>query len=83
MGVLERAHLHGGTRRRTGVAALGAMIAMCQWLFPAATSGQGIPITFELEKPAYVTLVIDDSSGVRVRNLIQWTRFPAGQNRQT
>lgn len=41
---------------------------------------QGIPVSFTLEQPGYVTLVIDDESGKRVRNLISETFFPAGQN---
>ncbi|HEX8833665.1 MAG TPA: hypothetical protein VF719_05665, partial [Abditibacteriaceae bacterium] len=40
----------------------------------------GIPIRFPLDKPAYVTLVIEDATGKRVRNLIAETRLPAGQN---
>jgi hypothetical protein len=40
----------------------------------------GIPIHFTLEKPGYVTLVIEDSQGRRVRNLISETLMPAGDN---
>lgn len=39
-----------------------------------------IPIRFTLTKPSYVTLVIEDLGGRRVRNLISETPFPAGQN---
>jgi hypothetical protein len=38
-----------------------------------------IPIEIDLEKPSYVTLVIDDKDGKRVRNLISETLLPAGK----
>lgn len=40
----------------------------------------GIPIHFTLETAKYITLVIEDGSGHRIRNLIAETRFPAGEN---
>ena len=40
----------------------------------------GIPIRFPLDQPAYVTLVIEDAKGNRVRNLIAETKLPAGDN---
>ena len=39
-----------------------------------------IPVRFNLDAPAYVTLVIDDARGNRVRNLISDTLFQAGPN---
>jgi len=39
-----------------------------------------IPIKFTLPEPGEVTLVIEDSSGRRVRNLVSQTPFPAGEN---
>ena len=39
-----------------------------------------IPIRFTLEKPGYVTLVIEKPDGFRIRNLISETWFPAGEN---
>jgi len=39
-----------------------------------------IPVHFTLREPGYVTLVIDDASGKRVRNLISEEPFPAGDN---
>ena len=39
-----------------------------------------IPVRFELKEPAIVTLVIEDSAGKRVRNLVAETPFPAGPN---
>ena len=39
-----------------------------------------IPVHFTLNAPAYVTLVIDDAQGNRVRNLVSDTLYPAGSN---
>jgi hypothetical protein len=39
-----------------------------------------IAVRFHLDQPAFVTLVIEDEHGVRVRNLVSETRFPAGEN---
>ena len=39
-----------------------------------------IPVRFTLTVPAYVTLVIEDSQGMRVRNLVSDSLFPAGSN---
>ena len=39
-----------------------------------------IPIRFHIPAAAFVTLVIEDASGKRVRNLISDTHFPAGDN---
>src|SRR5437763_1879303 len=39
-----------------------------------------IPVRFTLAAPGFVTLVIDDEQGVRVRNLVSETPFPAGAN---
>ena len=39
-----------------------------------------VPIRFTLEKPGYVTLVIDDAQGRRVRNIISATWFEAGEH---
>ena len=39
-----------------------------------------IPIRFHLDKPGYVTLVIEDQQGQRVRNLVSEGFFPAGNN---
>ena len=49
---------------------------------PAATavSHPPIPVRFHLPEPGFVTLVIDDATGKRVRNLISETPFPAGDN---
>ena len=39
-----------------------------------------IPVPFKLEQSGFVTLVIEDEAGKRVRNLISETPFPAGEN---
>lgn len=44
----------------------------------AGQAEDGIPIRFTLSRPGYVTLVIDDHQGKRVRNLISEKFFPAG-----
>lgn len=48
---------------------------------PAAELGHPpIPIRFTLKEPGFVTLVIEDMSGKRVRNLVSETPFTAGLN---
>jgi sugar lactone lactonase YvrE len=51
-------------------------------LLKSAMTGwaQGIPISVDLPKSGYVTLVIEDARGNRVRNLISETLLPAGKN---
>ncbi len=39
-----------------------------------------VPVTFTLDQPGYVTLVIEDQAGNRVRNLIGETFFEAGEH---
>ncbi|HEY6185947.1 MAG TPA: hypothetical protein VIW67_27135, partial [Terriglobales bacterium] len=39
-----------------------------------------IPIRFHLDKPGFVTLVIEDEHGQRVRNLVSEVFFPAGDD---
>ena len=39
-----------------------------------------IPIHFTMQEAGLATLVIEDPSGVRVRNLVSETPFPAGEN---
>jgi hypothetical protein len=46
----------------------------------AATIHPPIPVQFTLPAAGYVSLVIDDAAGNRVRNLVSDTYFPAGQN---
>lgn len=40
----------------------------------------GIPIAFTLDEPGFVTLVVENMKGKRVRNLVSETKFPAGKN---
>ncbi|HEX2948455.1 MAG TPA: hypothetical protein VHV83_02615, partial [Armatimonadota bacterium] len=40
----------------------------------------GIPLRFTLDKPGFVTLVVDDLQGKRIRNLLAETKLPAGPN---
>jgi len=49
---------------------------------PAATPLPAPPILihFSLKEPGLVTLVIEDAHGVRIRNLVSETPFPAGDN---
>lgn len=39
-----------------------------------------VPVEFTLDKPGYVTLVIEDAEGRRVRNLVSETFFEAGHH---
>jgi hypothetical protein len=39
-----------------------------------------IPVHFTLKEPGYVTLVIEDLQGQRIRNLVSEMPFPAGDN---
>ena len=39
-----------------------------------------IPIRFTLPEEGFVSLVIDDANGKRIRNLMAETKFPAGEN---
>lgn len=59
--------------------ATGALLASAKKSDDAETKGV-IPIRFSLPEKGYVTLVIDDASGIRVRNLISETPFEAGEH---
>ncbi len=82
-------HLTGKTRNGTRVW-LGELMALSPLntnplqsaLVQAAgaTMHPPIPVQFTLPTAGYVSLVIDDSTGNRVRNLVSDTYFPAGQN---
>jgi hypothetical protein len=37
-----------------------------------------IPVHFHLDRPGFVTLVVEHEHGMRVRNLVSETYFPAG-----
>ncbi len=51
-------------------------------LLPAAAteSHPPIPVRFKLAEAGFVTLVIEDAAGKRVRNIVSETPFPAGEN---
>ncbi len=66
----------GAHRLRTNLTAL----LYCLGISPALGTDVGIPVRFNLPKPSYLTLVIEDAQGQRVRNLISETRLPAGDN---
>ena len=69
---------------------LGELLALCSLgdsplqaalpLSAAATRHPPIAVRFTLDAPGRVTLVIEDSEGKRVRNLVSETQFPAGPN---
>jgi len=67
--------------RRTGIS-VWLTVSLVAGLagIAAAEDNPPIPVTFELDEPAFVTLVIEDADGVRVRNLVSETPFPAGRN---
>src|SRR5581483_1513225 len=44
---------------------------------------RGLPIHFRLDRPGYVTLVVDDAQGNRVCNLLAETYLPAGEQTVT
>ena len=82
-------HLHGNTKggRRCWLGELLALTALGDAEpatvilppVPAADVGHPpIAVTFTLKEAGVVTLVIDDASGRRVRNLVSETPFPAG-----
>ncbi len=61
-----------------GMAALALCLAGCGT--SVVEQDMRIPIRFSLKEPGFVTLVIEDSEGVRVRNLISQEAFPAGDH---
>ena len=60
--------------RRLTTAILGLLCV----LSATAQTLPDIPITFTLSEAGYITIVLEDQNGNRVRNLIQETYFPAG-----
>ena len=59
------------------------VIAMLVWcMCPAygqSAVGSGIPIVFTLPQDSFVTIVVDDSRGNRVRNTIAEQQMKAGK----
>jgi hypothetical protein len=81
-------HLHGKTAQghRVWLNELLALAPLGQAALTAPTAPLAvvehppIAVRFHLDRPGFVTLVIDDQNGDRVRNLVAETRFPAGDN---
>lgn len=80
-------HLHGRTKggKRIWLGELMALAplggqdpATMTRLSPVVHVHPPIPVPFDLPAPGYVTLVIDDDQGRRVRNLVADEYFPAG-----
>lgn len=86
----QHGHLKGGrlAGRRTWLGELMALrslgAAPLQPLAPPVVRDERphppIPVKFTLKEAGYVTLVIEKPDGVRVRNLVSETWFPAGEN---
>src|SRR5260221_5809152 len=55
-------------------------VASCQLTAASAELHPPIPIRFKTKEPGYVTLVVEDVEGRRMRNLVSETQFPAGAN---
>ena len=84
-------HVHGNTRGGRRVW-LGEMLALSPLgdadlksvVAPPAVADDSlhppIPVRFHLDEPRFVTLVIDDANGRRIRNLVSETWYPAGDN---
>jgi hypothetical protein len=87
----DHPHLHGKTfgGKRIWLGELMALAPLddrdLSTLAPIPTSlaeatHPPIAVGFSLKKEGFVTLVIEDSTSKRVRNLVSATKFPAGQN---
>ena len=84
-------HLAGGVKGGKRVW-LGELLALtplgdaklADAILPAAAGARSahppIPIRFNMKEAGLATLVIENESGVRVRNLLSETPFPAGEN---
>jgi len=86
----QHGHLKGNTRqgRRVWLGEVQALQALgvtelATALVTARTKEElhpPIPVRFKLPEEGFVTLVIEDGNGKRIRNLIAETKFPAGEN---
>jgi hypothetical protein len=61
------------------------LISLTTPVFAAETATKQPPhppiaVHFHLDRPGFVTLVVEDQNGMRVRNLVSETSFPAGDN---
>ena len=59
---------------------LAVTLALQLYAAEESSAHPPIPIRFKLDAPGFVTLVIDEANGKRVRNLISETAFVAGEN---
>lgn len=59
---------------------LGSATLESAILAHAEESSPPIAVKFTLPEPGLVTLVIEDAGGMRIRNLVSETPFPAGKN---
>lgn len=50
------------------------------WAAEEPSSGEGIPIHFHLDRPGFVTIVVEDEQGRRVHNAVSGAYFPAGDH---
>lgn len=85
----EHPHMKGNTNggRRVWLGELVALqplhegpLQAVRFAAPRDEPHAPIPVRFTLAKPGYVTLVVEDAAGLRVRNLVSETPFPAGEN---
>ncbi len=61
-------------------AGMGLLLAVAAAAAPRPGANPPIAVPFTLNESGFVTLVIEDASGRRVRNLVSGTEFPAGDN---
>lgn len=84
--VEDHPHLKGNTKdgKRVWLHELLALSPLGDGPLPAPLAAEAahppIPVKFTLPEPGFVTLVIEDGEGRRIRNLISETPFPAGEN---
>ena len=71
-------------KQSTGHAAVGLIVSLCLAIGTTAAAdvdqGHSIPVRFTLDRSGYVTLVIEDAEGRRIRNLLADTWFEAGMH---
>jgi len=71
--------MHPGRMRLMQPPWLGLVALLFVSCLPAWADDQPpIPVSFTIDQPGYVTLVIEDAAGKRVRNLVSETYFTAG-----
>ncbi len=58
----------------------GVLLILVLGMYAASALAQGIPITFSMEAPGYVSLVLEDADGHRIRNLLQDSFYSSGEH---